>query len=165
MSGQSLIIFRRGFIIIFLVFLLLRVSSAEDKKVDGFFSEDLPIEITSERLIADNTRNRAVFEGSVLAKQGETILRADWMEVTYNDRGEVVKIHAKGHVKIQKNDKEVVSEEVEYFRQEGRIIFTGNPVATSPNSRISGKKITYFIEDGRSVVEESRVLLNTTENK
>jgi lipopolysaccharide export system protein LptA len=163
MSGLFSTIYRISIII--LIFLLFRISFAEEKKVDGFFSENLPIEITSERLVADNTKNRAVFEGSVMAKQGETILKADWMEVTYNDQGEVIKIHAKGNVKIQRNDKEVVSEEVEYLRQEGKIIFTGNPVATSPNSRISGKRITYFIEDGRSVVEESKVILNTTESK
>jgi len=129
----------------------------------GFFSESAPIEITSEKLIADSNNHSAIFEGSVVAKQGKTVLSADWMEVTYNNTGEVIKILAKGGVTIIRENKKISSKEAEYYRKEGKIVFTGNPVANSPNNTISGTKIVYFIKDGRTIVENSKVIIGKKE--
>ncbi|NOZ24621.1 MAG: lipopolysaccharide transport periplasmic protein LptA [Nitrospirae bacterium] len=121
--------------------------------------EELPVEITAERLTADNRTHTAVFEGTVVAKQGDVTLYADWMKVFYSDSGDVSKIEAKGNVRLTRGGREISSEEAVYYRKEQTVVFTGNPVAKEGNSMISGSRMIYYLGDDRSVVENSRVII------
>lgn len=149
-----------GFLIIFL-FIMANISFSEEasKGNDIFFSDKGPIEITSERLQTYNNSNRAIFEGNVVATQGRTTLYAQWMQVKYNNDGQVEEIHAKGNVKIVKLDRVITSDEVVYFSKEGKIVFTGSPVARDKKSTVTGSKMVYYIKDGKSIVENSKVVL------
>ncbi len=150
-----------------LIIILLAIGSTEagDRGPDGFFSEDAPIEITSESLSADSNQRIAIFEGKVVARQAETTLTAEWLQVTYDENGEVVKILARGDVRIKKGDRMVEAEEAEYLRREGKIILRGHPVAVSPNTRVEGTRMVYFIQNGRYTVENSRVILSSPDTE
>jgi lipopolysaccharide export system protein LptA len=137
-------------------------TEASEKKSDSplpFLSVGQPIEITSDRLTADNQAKTAVFDGSVKAKQGETLLSADWMKVFYSEGGDITRIHARGGVHFSRRDREISSEEATYFQDEGKVVFTGNPVAKDSKGTITGTKMIYFTENGRSIVENSHVIL------
>jgi len=167
MSGQSFI----KTLLLSLVFLSVTAVVAGAGKVgdrkqgpgpalrSAMITEGQPVEITAEKLTADNKAHTAVFEGTVVARQGKVTLYADWMKVSYSEAGDVRKIQARGNVKLIKEARRITSEEAVYYKEEQMIVFTGNPVATEGNSTISGSRMVYYIGDDRSVVENSRVII------
>jgi lipopolysaccharide export system protein LptA len=126
---------------------------AQQKKLKG------PTVITSERLMADNRAGTAVFEGSVVAKNNGMTLYSDKMEVFYAKGGDVEKIVAYGRVKLVRAERVVTSEHAEFYASEQKVIFTENPRAVEGGNVVTGTKMTYLIEEDRSLVENSRVFI------
>lgn len=118
-----------------------------------------PVEITSSTLSADNKANTALFEGSVVAKTREITLYSDRMTVFYSEDGMVEKIKAEGSVKLIKGEQVVTSGKAVYFAAQQKVVFTDNPRAVKGGNVIAGSKMTYLIEDDRSLVENSKVFL------
>lgn len=133
-------------------------SFAGDKK-----DEKTPTIITSRTLKADNKAKTALFEGNVVAKKGEMTMFADKMLVFYAEEkggSNIKKIDAEGNVKLIKGDRVVTSKSATYFADpQEHIIFTGEPRATEGENVVTGTKMTSFIKDDRSVVENSKVFL------
>ncbi|MBA3060832.1 MAG: hypothetical protein FP832_04160 [Nitrospirae bacterium] len=125
-----------------------------------------PIVITSQTLLSDNKARTALFEGSVVAKTENMTLYSDKMLVYYAEgSGNVTKIEAEGRVKLVKKDLVVTSKVANYFADEEKIIFTGEPKAIQKGDIITGTKMTYWMKDDRSFVENSRVLLENKKGK
>jgi lipopolysaccharide export system protein LptA len=125
-----------------------------------------PVVITSESLVADNKKNTATFEGSVVAKTEDIIMQSDRMTVYYdNAERKVIKIHAEGNVKVNKEERALFSDEAIYVEAESKIIFTGSPRAVEGENVISGTQIIFHIDDERVVVEGSRVILQNTKGQ
>lgn len=133
-----------------------RKNSTQKRSI---FSGKEPIEISSEELWVDSNSNIAIFKGSVIAKQGVSTVYSDWIEVTYSKEGDIKKLHAKGRVKLIDGTRMITSDEALFFNDEGKIIFTGTPVAKEKESIITGTKMTYYIDTGHSIVENSRVVI------
>ncbi len=69
-------------------------------------------------------------------------------------------VEATGHVQIEKDGGTATCQKAIYYEQEAKIVLTGNPIAWQNGNRVSGKVITLYLTDDRSVVEgESRVFL------
>ncbi|MFZ3122839.1 MAG: LptA/OstA family protein [Thermodesulfovibrionales bacterium] len=125
-----------------------------------------PIVITSQTLLSDNKARTALFEGSVVAKTENMTLYSDKMLVYYAEgSGNVTKIEAEGRVKLVKKDLVVTSKVANYFADEEKIIFTGEPKAVQKGDIITGTKMTYWMNEDRSFVENSRVLLENKKGK
>lgn len=125
-----------------------------------------PIVITSETLSADNKSRTALFEGSVVAKTKDMTLYSDRMLVYYAEKtGNVTKIDAEGRVKLVRKDLIVISKTANYFAEEEKIIFTGEPKAVERGNVVTGTKMTYLMKEDRSIVENSRVLLENKKEK
>ena len=125
-----------------------------------------PIVITSETLSADNKSRTALFEGSVVAKTKDMTLYSDRMIVYYAEKtGNVTKIDAEGRVKLVRKDLIVTSKAANYFAEEEKIIFTGEPKAVERGNVVTGTKMTYLMKEDRSIVENSRVLLENKKEK
>lgn len=125
-----------------------------------------PIVITSETLSADNKSCTALFEGSVVAKTKDMTLYSDRMLVYYAEKtGNVTKIDAEGRVKLVRKDLIVTSKTANYFAEEEKIIFTGEPKAVERGNVVTGTKMTYLMKEDRSIVENSRVLLENKKEK
>ena len=123
-------------------------------------TEKTPVIITSETLVADNKNNTAIFEGAVTAKTDTMTMYSDKMTVYYdNSESKVKKIHAVGHVKVNKEERVLFSHEAIYMEDGEKIIFTGNPKAVDGENVISGKQIIFYLKDERVIVEGSRVIL------
>ncbi len=136
------------------------LTAEEPQAPEGeFFSGDKPIQITSRRMTASNRERKAVFEGDVKVTQDGSVMLADWMEVTYSDKGEILDIIARGGVILTHKNREIKAEEAHYSRSGRTIVFTGNPVARDGQSLVKGSKMTYHIDDGRSEVEDSTVII------
>ena len=63
------------------------------------------------------------------------------------------RIEATGRVKIEKESGTATCEKAVYYQSEEKIVLTGNPVAWDKGTRVSGKQITMFLAEDRSVVE------------
>lgn len=65
----------------------------------------------------------------------------------------VNQIEATGRVKIEKDSGSATCEKAIYYQDGDKIVLTGNPVAWDKGTRVSGKQITMFLAEDRSVVE------------
>jgi lipopolysaccharide export system protein LptA len=65
----------------------------------------------------------------------------------------VSRIEATGHVKIEKENGNATCQKAVYFSDDDKIILTGDPVAWEKGTRVSGKQITMYLAEDRSVVE------------
>ncbi len=154
---------RQLFIIISSVVVLLILSTnvlSEEKAqlIKG------PIIITSETLTADNNAHTALFEKSVVARTTDMTLYADKMLVYYDpNTGDISKIESSGNIKLIKKTRVTTSKEATYYAADEenpeRVVFTGDPRTTDGNNVVTGTKITYFLDDDKYIVEQSKVFL------
>jgi lipopolysaccharide export system protein LptA len=142
---------------IFFIFLPIQAGAENPKEnIKG------PITITSETLTADNKAHTALFEINVIARTTNLTIYADKMLVFYKeDGGDVTKIEATGNVKVLKEARIITAKAATYFAAEEKVLFTGDPRAVDGDNIVSGTKITYFTEDDRFLVENSRVILKS----
>lgn len=150
---SNLFHFIGSLIIIFL--LSTNVFSAEEaQKIKG------PIIITSEMLTADNQTHTALFEHNVVARTTDMTIYADKMLVYYDeDTGDVTRIDAEGNVKLIKENRVITSNEATYYADGEKVIFTGEPKAIDGENVVTGKKMTYLLNENRFLVEGSKVFL------
>ena len=129
--------------------------------------------------------NVAIFDGNVVMTKADMRLMADHAEVTFRPspssggaadanaslflaesritQNEVSLIYATGHVVLEQAGKRAESGEAYYYPDEGRVVLTGDPVIHEKDYQVSGTKITLFVNEDRSVVEDSRVTIHPKE--
>jgi lipopolysaccharide export system protein LptA len=150
-------------------------------------ADNEPTRITAQKMTVRNQESKAIFEGAVVLTKGALIVHSDTMVVLFKpgdqrDSGgkpfdgtqkagrieaapmpgnrAVHVIEATGRVRIEKDDGTATCEKAVYYKDEEKIILTGSPVAWQKGTRVSGKVITMFLAEDRSVVEgNSNVLL------
>ena len=116
-------------------------------------SSNLPINIKSNEMTADNKGKTAIFTGKVVAKQGDITIYSDRLVVTYADKNnEVEKVEAFGNVRIIQLNRTGFGDQAVYNSRTGRIVLTGTPRVVQGNDSISGKVITYYVDDEKSDV-------------
>lgn len=75
-------------------------------------------------------------------------------------------VEATGRVKIEKDGGTATCQKAVYYEEEEKIVLTGEPVAWQKGTRVSGKVITMYLAEDRSVVEgESRVFIEPEANR
>lgn len=112
-----------------------------------------PITIKSSHLTADNRGKVAVFTGKVVAKQGDVTIFSDKLTVHYGEtQGTVEKIEADGNVRILQQNRVGYGGHAVYENAAGRITLTGKPRVMQDNNTVTGKIISYLIDDERSTV-------------
>ncbi len=115
----------------------------------------LPITIKSNEMSADNKGKTAIFTGKVVAKQGDITIFSDKLIVNYAEKnGEVDKVEATGNVRIVQQNRTGIASQAVYESRDGLITLTGapNPKVMQGGDSISGKVITYYVDDDRSTV-------------
>lgn len=122
-------------------------------------NSNLPINIKSNELSADNKGKTAVFTGKVVAKQGDVTIFCDKMTVYYgNIQGDIDKIEADGNVRIVQTNRTGIGAHAVYESKEGKVTLTGGgPKVMQGADTVTGEVITYFIDDDRSSVTGGRV--------
>lgn len=125
-----------------------------------------PITVTSETLTADNKARTALFERSVVAKTTDMTIHSDKMLVFYREgSGDVTKIEASGNVKVIRDNKVITSQIAVYFAEEEKVVFTGEPRAIDGENIVTGSKMTYYLKEDRSQVENSKVFLKSAKDR
>ncbi|HTZ17082.1 MAG TPA: LptA/OstA family protein [Dissulfurispiraceae bacterium] len=150
-------------VVLFLASCFLLQTSASFAEEKDAKKEPVPTVITSDSLTADNKAKTALFMGSVVAKKGDMTLYADRMLVYYVDSGSgnnIDKIEAEGNVKLTRGDRIVTAGKAIYYAgPEERAVFTESPRAIEGKNVVTGTKMTYYMKDDRSAVENSKVFL------
>ncbi|MCX8026303.1 MAG: LptA/OstA family protein [Thermodesulfovibrionales bacterium] len=154
----------KRFVSIFLIFLLLtceiHLCFGETNAV-----KKTPIVITSHKLTSDNKAKIAIFEGDVYAKRGDVHLYADVMKIYYKDDGnetssKIYKIEAHGNVRLIRGKHILTSKDAVYNAEPiETLVFTGEPRASDGDNVIVGTKMTYYISDDMTVVDDSKVMI------
>ncbi len=113
----------------------------------------LPIQIKSNELLADSTRKTATFTGSVVARQGDLTIYADKLVISYAETGqEVRQAELFGKVRIVQADRIAQAGHALYHSGQGTIVLDQSPSVSQGENLITGEKITYYVDEGRSVV-------------
>lgn len=132
-----------------LMLLLLLASAALAAPISG----KEPLKVKSDNLTADNEKKTATFEGKVVAHQGELTLYTDRLVVSSDGEGnELSKVEAFGNVRILQGNRQATGGHAVYDPKRGVILLDGNPKVMAGEDVITGKVITYFINEQRSVV-------------
>lgn len=122
-----------------------------------------PIHIEADRMVSQEQDHAVIFSGNVDAKQGTLLIRTDEMTVYYspsNDGeqtpgagGDIKKLICKGNVQISQGDWLGTGGRMDYYAQERKVVLSKKAKAWQGQNMVAGKTITYFLDDGRSIVE------------
>jgi lipopolysaccharide export system protein LptA len=111
------------------------------------------IRIKSDELQTDTKARTATFTGRVVARQGDMTIYADRMVVTYaSGSDDLEKVELFGNVRIVQQDRIGTGSHGLYDSVSRRITLDGNPRVVKGNDSVTGKVITYGLDDESSVV-------------
>ncbi len=108
---------------------------------------------------------RPTDQGAVETKNGETGNKAEVSREKERGGGarreafpvmsnrSVSTIEATGRVKIDKEGGRATCQKAVFYQDEEKIVLTGEPIAWEKGTRVTGKQITMFLAEDRSVVE------------
>ncbi len=125
-----------------------------------------PINIASDRMVADQKSRTVVFQGHVTVQQGAMTMTGQTLTVYGSEKtkgagsasGEVTgeqieRIEVEGNVVISEGDRVATCQKAVFYNKEQKIVLMGAPVLVQGKDRVQGDLITLYLEDQRSVVE------------
>jgi len=125
---------------------------------------DAPIHIEANRMTSVEKSNSVIFTGDVDAKQGDIRIRSDKMTVYYASKDQKVKKGEKqptqqvekliciGNVEITRSEWLGTAKKMIYLAKKRQVILTENAKAWQGQNMVSGDKIIYYLDEGRSEV-------------
>jgi lipopolysaccharide export system protein LptA len=126
---------------------------------------DAPIHIEADRMISQEDANSVVFIGNVDARQGDVTIRSDEMTVYYTQQknssgkkssSQVHRLICKKNVEVVQDDWLGTGNRMDYFAKDRKVILTGNAKAWQGQNMVTGKTITYYLDEKRSIVEQDQ---------
>lgn len=142
-------------------------------KAGQIFAAEAPIHIEANRMTSTENTNSVVFTGDVDAKQGDVRIRSDEMTVFYHTlestgkqkdkkkpaaqaekktSQQVEKLICVGNVEITRGEWLGTAKKMLYLSKERQVILTENAKAWQGQNMVSGEKIIYYLDEGRSEV-------------
>jgi lipopolysaccharide export system protein LptA len=159
-------------VILFSLFLVLICGEAQEKsrgggkggekalktgKGFGFTASRAPIDITSDTVEADQKQNTATFKGNVIAKQEDVTLYANTLLIIYDpDTKKLKEIIATGNVKVVQLDRRATGQKATFDQDANKVVLDGDAVVREGTNVIRGERITFYVEEERSVVEPGK---------
>lgn len=156
----------------FLFLILLFVNSG--------FAKDSPIQIEADHMTSTENSNSVLFSGDVDAKQGDVRIRSDKMTVYYTPKDDkkskkgklsqdssqqVTKLICVGNVEITRAEWLGTAKKMIYLAKERQVILVHNAKAWQDQNMVSGDKIIYYLDEGRSEVIGGRTAGNSGKGK
>ena len=136
-----------------LIISLLAATLVFAEKKTSIVRSSEPIHIKSDQLLTENNKKMATFSGNVAARQGDLTIYSDKLVVSYSETGnEISSAEVFGNVRIIQGERRAQADHGIYYSKGAKIVLDGNPKVSQHNDVISGKVITYFLDEDRSEV-------------
>jgi len=139
-------------------------AMAQSTGVGGFKHDSTqPIEIASDTLEVRQSDQKAIFSGDVRARQGETYMRANKFEVTYNQNtgdaggdngmGAIQRVQATGNVFLSTGTESAQGDWADYNVETGKVIMGDNIALTQNKNVITGSRLNINLVSGQARIE------------
>ena len=129
-------------------------------------AEDAPIKIEADHMSSTEKESSVIFSGDVDARQEDVRIRTDKMTVFYTDKAKaeaeakvsqkVEKLVCNGNVEITRDDWLGKARDMVYLSKERQFILMGDAKAYQGQNMVSGDRIIYYLDEGRSEVVADR---------
>jgi lipopolysaccharide export system protein LptA len=121
----------------------------------GFTASRAPIYIDSDTLEAN--QKEVIYKGNVVARQEDMTLYANTLTIIYDSETKKLKeIIATGNVKVVQLDRRATGQKVTFDQDENKVVLDGDAVIREGANVIRGERITFYVEEERSVVESGK---------
>ncbi len=153
---------RIGIAIAFFV-LLLTTPLLADRSLfpwqgpESLFSQDQPIEITSDQLEFNPTDKQGaiLFRGKVTVSQKNIRLQSDELSLVCNDAGQIQSMLARGNVRLQHQVWNATAGKLTYESSSQLLVFSDSPAVQNGAQHITGKHIRFFLNSGKIEVDSA----------
>lgn len=145
------VMLKNTFLSLYFVLLLLplSVSASQDESLQSRG----PVEVTADRLEADDQAQTLIFSGNAVATQDDVTIYGDRLIVKYEgEKREIESVVAEGAVRIIQGERLATGEKAVLYHAEERVVLTGSPKVVDGESSVQGQEITVFLNEKRSVV-------------
>ena len=116
--------------------------------------------ITSDTLTYDYEKKFAIFQGHVVVSDPTMKMIGDKMTVYFGLENSIETIVAVGHVVIKQVGKTAKGDKASYSADQEVLVLTGVPATiASASGTATGKKITYWINEDRVVIDRATMTL------
>jgi lipopolysaccharide export system protein LptA len=154
--------------LLYLLFFMLAWTAGPAAFAQEGPDKALPIHIEADRMESYDNKNEVLFFGRVEARQGETVIHADRMTVTYRPAAKeggaevagaksqrIDKVFATGDVRVTKEEWVATGRTLDYLVRERKAILTGDAKAWQDNNLVTGNRIVLYLDEGKTVVERN----------
>jgi lipopolysaccharide transport protein LptA len=114
------------------------------------------VDVTADRLVVDQSRRTARFEGNVAARYGELTLTCAEMTATYGEHGAVTSLEARGRVTVRRGDAVAEAGFAKLDANRKLLVLEGAPTVTRGPHRLKGKRISVHLDSGAIEVLEAQ---------
>jgi lipopolysaccharide export system protein LptA len=117
------------------------------------FAADLPIEVTADTFTVDESKNQAVFDGSVVITREGLDMRAQTVRISYGEGGQtdIRDLVATGNVRIRAAGQDAVGDRATFDPRTQILKLTGNVRVSSAQGTVQGPDLTIDLARNTSV--------------
>ena len=142
--------------------ILLFFTLCSIQPVVGAEKKEPPVVVEADQMSSTEESNTVLFLGNVDAKQGDLRILSDEMTVYYHDvaaenedasaQQKIEKLVCVGSVELSSADWLGTSDQMIYYAGNRKVFLIGDAKAWQGDNMVSGEKIVYYIDEGRSEI-------------
>ena len=131
--------------------------AAEGSGGVGLFADkSTPLVITADSLELKRKTSTIIYKGNVVVERDDVKITSDVLFARYDAKGGGLRsVVAEGKVRVLHGGREMTGEKAVFDGVKETITVSGNTTVREGNSSISGDRITIYVREDRSVVENS----------
>lgn len=128
----------------------------------GADEKEPPVYVEADQMSSTEEKNTVLFVGNVDARQGDLRILSDEMTVHYRDETagdkdasteqKIEKLVCVGNVELSTEEWLGTADQMIYFSGNRKVHLLGDAKAWQDENMVSGEKIIYYIDEGRSEV-------------
>ncbi len=142
-----------------LLFFLLISSPVVAAKEKSLAAPDVPIEVTSQQMEADQQMGQILFNGKVVGKRGAMTIYADQLTLFFVEIGgtrKIDRLEAEGNVRVVDGDRVATSQRLKYVQATEVMTLNGKAEVHQGRNLVAGDEIVLFIREDRSLVTSGK---------
>ncbi len=166
MKAHKNSIFPSGLIFLFLSAIVHFVCLSSIAVAEAPVKGKSPITIESDRLETFEKGKLVVFSGHVKADKDTTVIHCDELSIFYQQKdgsgkeadgemqsADIERIEAKENVTIKGDNGILTGDHAVLYNKSQKVVMTGRAVMKDGDNIIQGDRITFFLSEGKGVVE------------